>query len=804
MVIETLIDKRDLTHKQSLVVIDEDGKRWDVEEALNSSSDSKDGDSQAFNAEVVLERWIVQLGEPPREVPREIAPVLPRTYKNSIVLFRSLFACTRILPAWRFGRRLYNGRSSPTSPRLKYRILQGSDLSRNTKTDPLTTPLYASDEKVTEPFLFDPIESPAGSISVRVVFRSNCDFRIDNSETVLSSRFMGMDEQSFEPSLRHDQDRGKRPEAAQRTRTEVGSLPSRREPAMRSDQGQVYGSMPTFHAVGPSTGTSPMSALRNAQVAGSESPEDIVTRKMPPNLRSAQGSRSSLRSADGAGGAGRRPSVSFQPFKTPSLSASPSQHEPITGSMPRGSLGKTSPLAALVEARNPSHLAPSSRGSPSAGEPLPAGSGSPKPPAPQRFSSSFSHRKGKLSTGGSSRTEDDNSSGKASIISSNAQPGSGVLAEGETSSGDLQTDDDNIQDFLKLLNQKKDLKSFRSLSSSAGAEASTRRTSAALHKFQGMRDTNAALSESMSSSLILHRSSTSSSRQLSSVPPMIAGTSMSVSTSPGKPVSPHTPHTPAIPSRLSANSIVDYRDPIDNQSFQPAAREHSQRPSNTQYPSTGAIDIPTSPRFNPSYRRSSSAAQGRAMPSEDDEVFSFGLRSASVGVDAERPPLSPEALAAYPGGQPHDEPDSAASNIEQQDSTYGPAFDTTEPCDVPTQHRSSGSRDEPGAFLLRGGPYRPRIGRRSSGRGNTPPQGSSSSLMERSSASGSSHDRGGRYNTSRPVSNFEDEEPLLFAMGDLAQSRRSLEDARAGSASERGGVDSGASSRRGSRRGGYR
>lgn len=797
MVIETVIDTRDLTNTQSLVVFDEDGKRWDVEEALSLSSYSEDGKSQPSSVEVVVERWIVQLGEPPRELPREIAPILPRIYKNSIVLFRSLFACTRILPAWRFGRRLYNGRPSSKSPKLKYRIRQGSGFDRHIANDPLTTSLYASNEKVTESFMFDPIESPAGSVSVRVVFRSNCDFQIENSETVLSSRFMGMDEEaSFEPSLGREDSR-RRAEASGMTRTDAGSLPSQRESTTRSDHGQVYGSMSTFHAVGPLMSTSPMSALRNAQIAASESPEDNVTRKVPPNLRSAQGSRSSLRSADGAGSAGRRPSVSFQPFKTPSLSASPSQYEPVTGSVPRGSLGKTSPLAALVEARNPSHPVSSSRSSPGIGEVLPTSSGSPKPPAPQRFSSSFGHRKGKLSTGGSSRTEDENSSGKASIISSNAQPGSGVLAEGETSSGDIQTDDDSIQNFLKLLNQKKDLKSFRSPSNGAGADASTRRTSAALHKFQGMRDTNAALSESMSSSLMLQRSSSSSSRQLSSVPPMVAGTSMSVSTSPGKPASPYTPHTPAIPSRLSANSIVEYQDTGNSQGVSPSDEERAQRPRSMQYPSTGAIDIPTLRRFNPSYRRSSSAAQGRALPPEDDEVFPFAFRSASLGVDAERAPLSPEALAAYPGGLQQEEPNPAASNTEQ-DASYGPVFDTTEPCDVSTQHLPSSSRDDDGALPFRGGSYRPRIGRRSSGKGDTPPQGSSSSLVGGSSASGSSHGP-----LSRPANNFDDEEPLLFAMGDLAQSRRSLEIARAGPNLERGGAGSGASSRRGSRRGGY-
>ena len=799
MIIETLIDTTELTNKQTLIVIDEDGRRWDVEEALNASSQSSGGNEKS-ESEVVLERWTIQLGEPLQEVPGDITPVLPRTYKNSIVLFRSLFACTRYLPAWRFGRKLFNGRTSSNSPKLKYRILQGPRSDQSIKNDPLSMPLYHSDEKITEPYLFDPIDSPAGPISVRVVFRSNCNFRIDNSEAVLSSRFMGMDERSFEPSLGRKQPTGRRPESGQRTRTEVGSLPPTREGVPRPDQGQAYGSMSTFHTVGPSTGTSPMSALRNAQVAGSESPEDMITRKVPPSLRSAQGSRSSLRSGDGFGSTGRRPSVSFHPFKAPSLSASPSQLDPTAGSMPRGSLGKTSPLAALVEARNPSHLAPSSRSSPSAGEQLPSGSDSPRPPASQRFSSSFGHRKGKLSAGGSSRTEDDNSSGKASVVSSNAQPGSGILAEGETSCGDLQTDDDNIQGFLQLLSQKKDLKSFRSSRSTPGAEAATKRTSAALQKFQGMKGTNAALSESMSSSLVLQQSPTSATRQPSSAPPA----AISLSISPGKPVSPHTPHTPAIPSRLSANSIVDYQDTHERDKPQAKSRKRESKSSGSRDANTGAIDIPTSPRtFNPSFRRSSSAAYGRAIAVEDDELFPFGQRSASLGVDAERPPLSPGRLAAYPAGHAQDESEVTASNTEQQDSAFGPTFDTTDSSGhTPNEQLPSSSRDVSGAFPSRGGPYRPRIGPRGNGRGDTQSPGSSSSLVERGSGSGSSLERGGRYNSSRPASNFDDEEPLLFAMGDLAQSRKSLEDTHA-SASERGGGDSGASSRRGTRRGGY-
>ena len=806
MIIELYIDAQELTNSQSLVIIDDQGKRWDVEEALNkSSSSSAGGSSQTSRPEVVIERWVVQLGQSPENIPQELSINHPRIYKNTIVLFRSLYSVSRLLPAWKMGKRPSKTGSAHKSPKLRYRIAQGPKAGSESQSDMLALPLFKGDDDVLGSFVFEPIDSPAGPFCLQVTYRNQCDFRVDDSEAYLSSRFM--DEQYFEPSLGRREDHNKqRKDYSVRPTTEVaGSLPhNRRDSIPQPDQGQAYGSMSTFHQAGPPTSSSPLSALRAARIAGSDSPEDTISRRAPPNTRSAQGSRSSLRSADGGTGVGRRPSVSFMPFKSPSLSASPSQTEQLM-TAPRGSLGKASPLAALAEARAPSTLGPHgsvpSRNSPSAAD-IPSISSSPKPGPPQRYSSSFGHRKAKLSGGGSSRTEDDNSSGKASLNSSNAQPGSGVLAEGGgASSGSIQTDDDNISDFLKLLDQKKDLKSFRHSNDKAATEASTRRTSAALNKFQRMRDSNDALYSSMSSSHLLNRPPSSSSR-----PPTAAGTSISPSSSPGKPVSPHTPHTPAVPSRLSANSTIEYPRRIPSQGEdrrpRPAATDESKDARSSRDPSTGAIDIPNSPRpFHPSYRRSSSAAQQvRNMPYDDDEMFPFAMRSASLGVD-DRPPANLGAPADTHEGDVPDESAVAVPSVETHESNFGSR------CDAEGSNRPESTsferREEAGSLQTRITPYRPRIGR-GSGKG-TPPQASLSSLAERGSGSGSgsSDHRSSRTSFTRPLMNFEDEEPLLFAMSDFGatqQSRRSLEENRGG---ERGGSDSGASSRRGSRRGRY-
>ncbi|KAL8884508.1 MAG: hypothetical protein Q9215_007457 [Flavoplaca cf. flavocitrina] len=792
MVIEIYIDMKELTSKQSLAILDDQGQKWDVQEALasspGSSGDSKRGQGRP---EVVLERWQVQLGEPSKELSKDLPVILPRVYKNSIVLFRSLFAFAKLLPAWNLARKNLKSRSPSLSPKLQYRIIEGSRFHRSPTIDPLTLRLFDASstkgkqvDEVVEHYAFEPIESPAGPFSIQVTYRLHCDFRIDDCETLLSSHFMGMDEQYFEPSLGRGSGNGRLEKQRLVQGTEAGSLPQyRKGPVERPDPSQAYGSMSTFHQLGPVTGSSPLSALRAARDRATPSPPEPTQPKPSPGHRLSQGSRSSLRSSDGAPAVGRRPSVSFMPFKTPSLSASPSQGEQIGTSLPRVSLGRTSTLGSLAEARIPSSLGPQStapfRGSPSIADQAPISTlpGSPKPSI-SRYSSSFGHRKARSSVGGGSKTEEDNnSSGKASLTSS--KPGSGILAEGGGgSSGSIPTDDDNISDFLKMLDQKKDLQSFRRASDHSGVEASTRRTNAALERFQRMRDSNAALSESISSSLLLNRSSSSSSRQLSSVPPMIAGTSISTSSSPGKPISPHTPHTPAIPSRLSANSTIVYphqRRSSDDRLEEVPDTEEPSREDTYWDPSTGAIDIPTSPRpFVPSYRRSSSVAQqSRALPLQDD--FPFGMRSASVDGANDRPQLSLSALLQL-------QEEAATGNtddlpVERPFRPLPAPMDGNNGSPVTRQRLNEESAIEQIGY--RRGSYRPRIGQRGadSGRVHTPPHGSSISSIDRVSAGSGSSDQypgssrgggGGRYSFSRPNPHtFEEEEPLLFAMSDF-------------------------------------
>ena len=790
LVVEIFLDTSDLTGNQTLSITDEQGKRWDACEALRQSEDSSTRPTSRNSkvSQIILERWKIELGDVSSLPATEMTDSLPNIYKKSVVLFRSLYTYARLLPAWKFQRRMARKPASHNMVRLNYRVGDGA---RSSRKDTLDLLLYPCTEPVTREYVWAPIVTGAGQMSISVAYRTNCDFRTDDAESLLSSQFMGLDDQYFRPSL-EAKDRGY---GHMNKGKEIGSLPVQHEPFEdRPDRGQAYGSLGTFHQAGIPARSSPISALRAARdntSPTSPSPTASPPQKLPPNHRIATGSKSSLRSNEGAPTFQRRASVSFQPFKAGSLSSSP--HVPPS---PSSSVGKAANPSSISQARNRNSITTLPQaslrtpGQPNETAVVSSTSSSPKPAPITRYSSSFGHRRSRLSSGGGSKTEDDNnSSGKGSLTSS-AQPGSGLINEGEgASSGSVQTDEENISDFLKLLEQKKDLKSF-SRTDPVARETSTRRTAAALSKYQRMRDSNAALSDSLSTSMQLHRSSTSSSRQLSSVPPMVAGTSVSTSSSPGKPISPHTPHTPAVPSRLSANYTPAVRE---------AGRDHAsdRRTMRDAEDTTGAIDIPTSPRPYSHGRRASSLAQQHRGYSGDD-IVPFEMRSASLPTE-ERGELSLSELLRlqhlqHPTYGP-ELPPGGADMLPQHVYLHDPNIDRVQAHHRLTSHESQDAarRSSTGGTF----PVRARTGTSSRGR----PSSGNASPSSAGAGSAGSFDRGGRH-TSRPATaapavqqpGAEDEgEPLLFAMSDFGALARTKSD---DSASGKGSLS------RGGRRGG--
>ena len=742
LVIEVFLTTDSLHQGQRLVILDEDGKRWDVENALASSQTGQTGKRRATDTnEVILERWTIELGDHSGPLPPDLSTILPLVYKKSIVLFRSLFTYCNFLPAWKLSRKIGKSRST-MAMRIGYRIVDGQSTSRLSRSDNLNLALSDSSDSVTDDYTFGVTESPAGPFSVRVTYRLNCDFRIDDSEELLSSRFLGADDDLFRPSMPNEgQDKD-------RDAAEIGSLPNDRRGTLfdSPELGHAYGSLGTFHQAGFAAGTSPITTLRNAQdfTTGRSPPTPEPAKPPPQQPRERESSKSSLR----AQAAGRRSSFTFQPFKTPALSASPLGASPL-GTSPRGHLpvlgslteesGLPPPNAPAVAARRPGSVVSEHAVASSA-------SGSPKPTPGARYSSSFSHRRARLSSGGTTTKtdEDQGSSGRGSATSS-AQPGSGLITEAAGtggSSGSMQEDDENIKDFLKMLDTKKDLLSPEE----AAAEASTKRTAAALNRFHRMRDSNAALSDSMSSSLMLHRSSTSSSRQLSSVPPMVAATSASTSSSPGKPISPHTPHTPFAPSRLSAAYSQDDTDAQHHLQIEeqpPSPSDAATSDTAQQHSTTNVLpmDIPNSPRLLLSDYRRSSSAQRRPLASDEDIGDLYGMRSASMGAQDRR--------SARPTSTRSEEPqDSTSTATEQETQPRLPRPEPSPRLSVPRPHTASAAlgdgtaSDSGSARSSAHHVYRPRLARGGAGRGVTPPQGSTSSFGGAGSADRSGNESG--------------------------------------------------------------
>ena len=200
LIVETYLDTTHLTRSQSLVVLDDQGKRWDVQEVLNSSNGSNDGNPRPHKArtEVILERWKIELKEGPQD-PHDFGAILPTVYKKNIVFFRALYSTTKFVPAWKFAK-AWGKSGTSNGLRIKCRIINNDDFQVG-KQDPLTHPLYDSDTPVTDRFSLGETDSPVGRFSGEIEYRRECNFRVDDSEALLSSRFMGADEHFFQPSL---------------------------------------------------------------------------------------------------------------------------------------------------------------------------------------------------------------------------------------------------------------------------------------------------------------------------------------------------------------------------------------------------------------------------------------------------------------------------------------------------------------------------------------------------------------------------------------------------------------------------
>ncbi|KAI5814527.1 autophagy-related protein 13-domain-containing protein, partial [Pyronema omphalodes] len=551
MIVEVYLDTSELSATQALVILDSRGSRWNVNEALESAA-SRAGLNMSYKGgPIVLERWKIALS-PPHDINPNMEA--PSVYKQAIILFRTLWSYINLMPVWKFKKKLAKTVLHSSILKLGIRIMDSDEHAEASRRwDGLRVPLFPGESnQVTEEHAFEKVESPAGNMNISVSFRRNCDFKVDESEALLSSQFINLDEHYFRPT-RHQRTASQPTNfpPPPRLSGEAGSLPahlaSRESP--HSNPQNHYGSLSSFHNYNTGTSASPLSQLRGIDMHRAASSNGSPASAM----RSVNGSNSSLpRGATGTDPkpADRRASISssFQPFKAPSLSSSPApgtDYAPARMGTPaslrsRGGIGGISGTSYGVTGSGTSYTAGGAYKSstPDNQSGIPIGS---QPMT--RIASSFGSRRPRNISTSAREADDNNSSGGASYSSSMAAPGSGLYSNPNNSNpytagsgggaNPLSFEEDlEITAFLNLMadGQKTQLKSF------GPAAAKNRQTELdSLSKFREMRDSQAVLADSMNSSVLLQQQ-----QPAGSVGSGAGGSSL------GK-----TPHTPIIPSRLS-------------------------------------------------------------------------------------------------------------------------------------------------------------------------------------------------------------------------------------------------------------
>ena len=525
MVIEIYLDSAQLAHNECLVLLDDTGRRTEVAEALATSADSSPGPTKhgGRSCEVVLERWIIDLGSTDGYTSEDLQDQLPNVYKKGVTLFRSLYAFLRYMPAWKLHKRL--SRHGSHSLKLKFRIRQAQAVEERGRHDTLSLPLCPSElrnsDKIVESFEFQPLVSPVGPLRLAVSFRSNCGFSVADQESLLSSRFLGLEDESY-PTYRM----GGTGQSLPGDRSDIlpqanisaqpGSMAARERP--RALLG-AYGSLGTFHGPDPRR-NSPVSELRQlALESGYDDDMDRVN-----DIRAEEGVPSRRRS--------------YQPaFKGGSLASSP---RPLPS--PGTSAGRESALlryagasaAASSSKRASLNTLPQQqlRTPPLPNETAVASSGSSSPkPAPVRYSSSFAGRTRRFPSQSSKAAESNTSSGRGSS-DSREKPDLQLEGAAGDSSG-TRTDEDDIASFISDLEKSSSIKFHTS--------PSNRDNIINLSQYKQLRDPNAQLADEMSSSSLIR--ATPPSLRSSNVP------GLSVSSSPSRAVT----HAPHVRSRLSTS-----------------------------------------------------------------------------------------------------------------------------------------------------------------------------------------------------------------------------------------------------------
>jgi autophagy-related protein 13 len=580
LVVETYLDLRDLGSKHNIYLTTCDSGGNDI---LGGSGGATGPAEKQFKVtqggkrtEIVLERWIVQFipsddasADSVNWDDKDLQPTA--IYKQAATLIRSLYTYAQILPVWALRKKLSRSKLTVPPLRIGCRVLDGSQRLTSKGRIGLTKKLTDSLEEL-ESIYFPDLKTPFGSIKMSASHRVECDFSILDTEDFLSNQFFMQDNSRAKrlPSSPSSYTLHRRQSTSSSTNPASFPSPSRSSlegSSSMASRNNVY----RHHHARQSTDlsnepfiTSPTDFVardrRLSSVSLRDSPMNSPLMTQQPH--SHQGAPQSPSSS--------RPQVSLiQPFKTPSLSASPSDSSLSSRPQSFSRTTSNSSLAALrIPNRTMSNASTTSVGSYPRGQgpenAISSSVSSSKSSSAPKFSSSFGsrgawNRSGSLS--GAARPKRLSTELPGSLGSQGSFGPSSSLLVCEPEERD---DDQGLNAFLHMITnigqtQSASHNSVLLSGASSGSNSSfllgsrnninsnSPSESDILSRFQNMKSSHSALSDS------LLESASHNSNKLSESPTMTSTTSPFPipNASPPQVSKAVSQHTPSVPSRLS-------------------------------------------------------------------------------------------------------------------------------------------------------------------------------------------------------------------------------------------------------------
>uniref|UniRef100_A0A8H7XL66 Autophagy-related protein 13 n=1 Tax=Psilocybe cubensis TaxID=181762 RepID=A0A8H7XL66_PSICU len=220
--LQVLLSIPDLTNNQVLVYMSPDSSRVRIEPTPKF---------------ILLETWSLgmTLHRPGHQPGDNTDVALPIIYKQGIILFRSVFSLLRVLPVWKFYKRLkrkVGGINRNGHLGIKVRVRPHGEDENDTRIlgfDARLSPTYRT-PLPTSTHNFHPVPHLFGTFNLSTTYLNTPNFQLDELESLLSSRFISLDLEGFIPTLDKNRQRDSMSGSSLPTSSGIRSSVSRSPP----------------------------------------------------------------------------------------------------------------------------------------------------------------------------------------------------------------------------------------------------------------------------------------------------------------------------------------------------------------------------------------------------------------------------------------------------------------------------------------------------------------------------------------------------------------------------------------------